>query len=185
MIEFSYVYLLARRTLLMVGILLASSCALWAQPDGPGGPPPGGFGEMQQKPSNPNAAKPASITRRRRIGFCAAAGGALTSVAGAGATTLGAGAAIAGAGSGMKVVFLAGGVAAGAVNAAASKLAMGAVESVKPIQSATARAVCGRFSGFFERQAMIIAATAGGTLFSTSKSASRSESGGARTLRTW
>lgn len=45
MIEIAYRYLHARRALLMAGVLAASCCAVWAQSDGPGGPPPG---DMQQ-----------------------------------------------------------------------------------------------------------------------------------------
>ncbi|MGA2673519.1 MAG: Spy/CpxP family protein refolding chaperone [Terracidiphilus sp.] len=56
MIEFVSLTLLARRTLLMAGVLAASCGALWAQPDGPMGPPPDGSppGEMQQQQRGPN-----------------------------------------------------------------------------------------------------------------------------------
>jgi Spy/CpxP family protein refolding chaperone len=48
MTEFFYLVSLARRALLMATVLIASCCALWAQPDGsmgppPDGPPPGGM----------------------------------------------------------------------------------------------------------------------------------------------
>jgi Spy/CpxP family protein refolding chaperone len=42
MMEFFNFVSLARRTLLLAGVLIASGCALWAQPDGPMGPPPDG-----------------------------------------------------------------------------------------------------------------------------------------------
>jgi len=38
----------ARRTLLLAGVLTASCCSLWAQPDGPMGPPPGGMQDSTQ-----------------------------------------------------------------------------------------------------------------------------------------
>lgn len=44
MMKNAYRYLRARRSLLMAGLLAATCATLWAQPDGPGGPPPG---EMQ------------------------------------------------------------------------------------------------------------------------------------------
>lgn len=50
MIEIAYRYLHARRALLMACVLAVSCCAVWAQTDGPGGPPPDGAppGGMQQ-----------------------------------------------------------------------------------------------------------------------------------------
>lgn len=57
MIEFANYVSLARRTLLIGGVLAGSCCVLWAQPDGPMGPPPDGStpGEMQQqRPHGPS-----------------------------------------------------------------------------------------------------------------------------------
>src|SRR5271157_3446999 len=74
--------------------------------------------------SIPNPADPTSMVRRRRIAFSPAGGGVARSAAGAGAARSVAG--------------------AGAVETAEAKLLIGnAVESVKPIHSATARALCG------------------------------------------
>jgi len=41
MIKFTNAYLLARRTLLLAGLMVAGSCALWAQADPQAAPPPG------------------------------------------------------------------------------------------------------------------------------------------------
>jgi protein CpxP len=41
MFEIAYGFLLARRTLVLAGVLVAGSCALWSQADAPQGPPPG------------------------------------------------------------------------------------------------------------------------------------------------
>jgi Spy/CpxP family protein refolding chaperone len=51
MIEFANCVPLARRTLLIGGVLAGSCCVLWAQPDGPMGSPPDGSppSEMQQQ----------------------------------------------------------------------------------------------------------------------------------------
>jgi Spy/CpxP family protein refolding chaperone len=46
MIEFTNAYFLARRTLLLASLLVAGSCALWAQADNPSGPP---AGEMRHR----------------------------------------------------------------------------------------------------------------------------------------
>jgi Spy/CpxP family protein refolding chaperone len=56
MADFPYYLLLARRSLLLAGIFVASCCALWAQTDGPGGPSPDGPppGEMQMQARGPN-----------------------------------------------------------------------------------------------------------------------------------
>lgn len=57
MIEFANCVSLARRTLLIGGVLAGSCCVLWAQSDGPMGPPPDGspLGEMQQqRPHGPS-----------------------------------------------------------------------------------------------------------------------------------
>jgi len=56
MVDFSCFLLLARRSLLIAGVFIATSCALWAQPDGPGGPPPDGPppAEMQTQARGPN-----------------------------------------------------------------------------------------------------------------------------------
>ena len=43
MIEIAYGWQLARRALLMVGILFAGSSAVWAQEEAQAGPPPGGM----------------------------------------------------------------------------------------------------------------------------------------------
>jgi Spy/CpxP family protein refolding chaperone len=59
MTEFFYLVSLARRTLLLAGVLIASCCALWAQPGGsmgppPDGPPPGGMqANMPEQLSGP------------------------------------------------------------------------------------------------------------------------------------
>jgi Spy/CpxP family protein refolding chaperone len=56
MVDFPYYLLLARRSVLLASVFVASCCALWAQTDGPGGPPPGGPppGEMQMQARGPN-----------------------------------------------------------------------------------------------------------------------------------
>jgi len=48
MFDFAYGLMLARRTMVLAGVLAAGSCAVWAQADAPPGPPPGPPGGMHR-----------------------------------------------------------------------------------------------------------------------------------------